>query len=147
MKAAKILRLTLIAELTLIPIGIAVSYWADSLLPRQIMTLEENQATAFSVILAGRAGMIAFTAASLLLLLFGSYIASVIGLLLLKRWGAWLYLFGAILSLPLHLLTGFEVLHPVDLIFGGICQFTPGFIIALAFFTDAIPKRDHEPCA
>jgi urea transporter len=146
MKAAKILRLAVIAELTLIPIGIAVSYWADSLLPREIITLEENHTTAFSVIEAGGAGMTAFTAASLLLL-FGSYIASVIGLLLLKRWGAWLYLFGAILSLPLHLLTGFEVLHPVDLIFDGICQFTPGFIIALAFFTDAIPKRDREPCA
>jgi len=86
--------------------------------------------------------MIAFIVGGLAM--FVAWIASIIGLLKLKRWGAWLYLFTTFSALPIHFMTGFDVRHPIDLIFDDIYRFIPGLIIGLAFFSDAIPKRDSE---
>jgi urea transporter len=139
MNPSKILRIAVIAEIALIPVGIAVSFWADTFLPSDVVTLEENQNTAFTDLDSIGPGMMAFILAGLAI--SGAWIASIIGLLKLKRWGAWLYLFTAFLALPIYFMTGFEVNHPIDQIFYDIFRFIPGFIIGLAFFSGAIPKK------
>ena len=139
MSPSKILRIAVIAEIALIPVGVAVSFWADSFLPSDIVTLEENQNIAFTDIDSFGPGMIALMVAFLAISF--AWIASIIGLLKLKRWGAWLYLFTAFLALPIYFMTGFEVCHPIDQIFYDIFRFIPGFIIGLAFFSGAIPKE------
>jgi hypothetical protein len=142
MKAATILRLAVIFELVLIPLSIGVSLWADGLLPNEVIAFEENQTSVFTDINPSDLGMIALVVGGLVLV--GAAIASVIGLLKLKRWGAWLYLFCTISTLPIYFMTGFEIRHPIDQIFDGICLSLPGFIIGLAFFSDALPKRDDD---
>ena len=142
MKPATILRLAVIAEIALIPLGIAVSFWADSFLPKDVIALEENQTSAFTDIQSMGPGMIALMVGGFVLL--GAWIASIIGLLKLKRWGAWLYLFSTFLTLPVYFMTGFEVRHSIDQIFDDIFRFIPGLIIGLAFFSNAIPKKSSE---
>ena len=142
MKAAKILRLAVIAEIALVPAGVAVSIWADSFLPKDVLTLEESQTDKFTDIQSMGPGMIALMAGSLVMC--GAWIASIIGLLKLKRWGAWLYLFTTFSALPIYFMTGFDVRHPIDLIFDDIYRFIPGFILGLAFFSDAIPQKYSE---
>ncbi|MBC8126817.1 MAG: hypothetical protein H8M99_06700 [Gloeobacteraceae cyanobacterium ES-bin-144] len=142
MKAATMLRLAVIAEIALIPLGIAVSFWADGFLPKDVIALEENQTSAFTDIQSMGPGMIALIVCGLALL--GAWIASIVGLLKLKRWGAWLYLFSTFLVLPAYLMTGFEVRHSIVQIFDNIFRFIPRFIIGLAFFSDAIPKKYSE---
>jgi len=142
MKAAKILRLAVIAEIALIPLGVAVSFWADSFLPKGALTLEENQSYAFADIQSFDLSTIAFMVGALVML--GTWIASIVGLLKLKRWGAWLYLITTFSALPIYFMTGFDVRHPIDQIFDDIYRFIPGLIIGLAFFSDAIPKRGSE---
>jgi len=142
MKAATILRLAVIAEIGLIPVGVVVSIWADSFLPKDALTLEESQTNTFTDIPPIGPGMIAFMVGSLAM--GGAWIVSIIGLLKLKRWGAWLYLFTTFWALPLYFMFGFEVHHPIDLVFYDLYRFIPGLIIALAFFSDAIPQKDSE---
>jgi urea transporter len=142
MNPSKILRIAVIAEIALIPVGVAVSFWADSFLPNDVITLEENQKSAFTDIESIGPGMIAFIVVALAM--FGAWIASIIGLLKLRRWGAWLYLVTTFASLPIYFMTGFDVRHPIDQVFDDIYRFIPGFIIGLAFFSSAIPKKDSE---
>ena len=138
MNPSKILRIAVIAEIALIPVGVAISFWADSFLPSNVITLEENQNSVFTKIDTFGPGVIAFILAVLVML--GLWIASIIGLLMLKWWGAWLYLFSTFSALPIYFMTGFDVRHPIDQIFDDFYRFIPGFIIGLAFFSGAIPK-------
>ena len=139
MTPSKILRIAVIAEIALIPVGFGVSFWADSFLPSDVVTLEENQNTAFTDFDSIGPRMIAFLVAALAI--SGAWIASIIGLLKLKRWGAWLYLCTAFLGLPIYFMAGFTVWHPIHQIFYDILRLIPGFIIGLAFFSGAIPKE------
>ena len=145
MHPSKLLRIAIIAEIALIPVGAAVSFWADSFLPSDVLTLEENQKIAFTDIETIGPGMIVFMVAAPAM--FGAWIASIIGLLKLRRWGAWLYLVTTFLALPIYFMTGFDVRHPVDQVFDDIYRFITGFIIGLAFFSGAIPKKDSEQAA
>ncbi|MFT4547371.1 MAG: hypothetical protein ACI9MB_001317 [Verrucomicrobiales bacterium] len=144
MRSANLLRLAVILELALIPVGVVVSFAADRFLPAVVLELEEEQLGSFmdfSEITFGLILWVVFTA-----VMVGAWIASVIGLLKLRRWGAWLYLASTILTLPLHFMMGFDVRHPIDIVFDDLYRFIPGFVIGLAFFSDAIPKsnRDHR---
>ena len=38
MKASKILRLAVVAEIAFIPVGVGVSFWADSFLSKDVLT-------------------------------------------------------------------------------------------------------------
>jgi len=142
MKASKVLRIAVVAEVALIPVGVAVSFWADSFLPKDFLTLEESQSNPFADVQSMGPGMISYLVASLIM--FGAWIASMIGLLKLKRWAAWLYLLTTVLALPLYFMFGIDVRHPIDQIFDDIYRFIPGFIIVLAFFSDAIPQKNSE---
>lgn len=139
MNAAKVLKSAVIAEIALIPVGILVSWWTDNLLPKEVLALEQNQTNAFTGIDAIDLGMIALIIGVFVML--GAWIASVIGLLKLKRWGAWLYLFTYFSALPVWFMIGFDVLHPLDQAFDAIYGLLPGIIIGLAFFSNAIPKK------
>lgn len=142
MRAAKFLRLAVILELALIPVGVGFSFAADSFLPPEVLELEEKQwedFMDFSNIGMGLILWIVFTA-----VMFAAWIASIIGLLKLQRWGAWLYLASTILVLPLYFMMGFDVRHPIDIVFDDLYRFIPGFVIGLAFFSDAIPKPNSE---
>ena len=142
MIAAKILKIAVIAEIALIPIGVAVSYWADSFLSAEALSFEENEAYALGDLQSIGVGSIFLIIGGTLM--FGAWIASIIGLLKLRVWGAWLYLFSTILALPIYLIFGIDVRHPIDQIFDDIYRFIPGFVIALAFFSDAIPKTRNK---
>lgn len=83
MNPSKLLRISIITEIALIPVGVAVSFWADSFLPSDVLTLEENQKVALTDIETIGPGMIAFMVATLAM--FGAWIASIIGLLKLRR--------------------------------------------------------------
>ncbi|MDA7630050.1 hypothetical protein N9873_04430 [Akkermansiaceae bacterium] len=134
--------MAVILELALIPVGLAVSFAADNFLPPEALELEERQMEAFmdfSNIGAGLILWMIFTA-----VMFAAWIASIIGLLSLRRWGAWLYLASTILALPIYFMMGFDVRHPIDIVFDDVYRFIPGFVIGLAFFSDAIPKSNSE---
>jgi len=78
MRAAKYLRLAVILELALIPVGVAISFAADSFLPPEALELEEKQLEGFmdfSEISVGLILWVVFTA-----VMFGAWIASIIGL-------------------------------------------------------------------
>lgn len=141
MTAAKILRIAVIAEIALVPVYYFVNTWASRLLPSEALTVEENQVIPLLDFATMTPGGIAMIAAGVLFVVIG--IASIVGLLKLRRWGAWLYLISHLLSLPVPFLTGFVVLHPMHQMLDVICFFIPGFIIALAFFSDAIPKKER----
>jgi len=142
MRAAKYLRLAVILELALIPVGVGVSFAADSFLPPEALEMEAKQMESFmdfSSIGVRLIPWMIFTA-----VMFGGWIASLIGLLKLRKWGAWLYLASTILALPLYFMVGFDVRHPIDIVFDDLYRFIPGFVIGLAFFSDAIPKPNSE---
>ena len=142
MRAAKYLRLAVILELALIPVGLVVSFAADSFLPSEALELEEKQLEGFmnfSDISVGLILWVVFTA-----IMFVAWVASIIGLLRLRRWGAWLYLASTILALPIYFMMGFDVRHPIDMVFDDLYRFIPGFVIGLAFFSDAILKPNSE---
>jgi len=42
---------------------------------------------------------------------------------------------------------GFDLRHPIDIVFDDLYRFIPGFVIGLAFFSDAIPQPNSEPGA
>ncbi len=75
------------------------------------------------------------------LVVLGVWIASVIGLLTLRRWGAWLYLAGAVLGIAYYITSGIEIMHPIELVADSIMGLLPGFILAMAFFSGAIPPK------
>lgn len=144
MNAAKILKSAVIVEIALIPVSIAVSYWAGSFLPKEVLTLEENQTNFFTSIIT-ESDFINFGAIALIayaFVLLGAWIASIIGLLKLKRWGSWLYLCTIFLGLPIYFTTGFDVTHPIEQVNFNICGMLTGIIIGLAFFSNAIPRKD-----
>ena len=136
MRAAKYLRLAVILELALIPVGIVVSFAADSFLPSEALELEEEQLEGFMNFFDIS---VVFTT-----IMFVAWVASIIGLLRLRRWGAWLYLASTILALPIYFMMGFDVRHPIDIVFDDLYRFIPGFVIGLAFFSDAILKPNSE---
>lgn len=138
MNPSKILRIALIAEIALVPVGVAFSFWADGFLPGEVLALEENQKSA--IVDFESPVLIVFIVAAVAL--FCAWMAAVVGLFQQRRWGAWLYLFSTFGALPVYFMTGFDVRHPIDQVFDDVFRFIPGFIIGLAFFSGAIPKKD-----
>lgn len=142
MTAATILRIAVIAEIALFPVYYFMSCRADRQLPAEVLALEEQQAIPLADFVSMTPGAIALIAA---VVIISAVIASIIGLLKLRRWGAWLYLVTTLLALPVPFLCGFVVLHPIHQMLDSICLFLPGFIIGLSFFSDAIPKKISDP--
>ena len=74
-------------------------------------------------------------------------LGAIIGLLKLKMWGAWLYLISIVLVLPLYFAFGYTINHPIVQIYTEIYGIIHGMIIGLAFFSDAIPRRNGKPAS
>lgn len=75
---------------------------------------------------------------------FLSGIAASIGLLLLKRWAAWLFLLTTAVAYTLMAFLGPTVEHGVTSAVNGAFSVVTGVILGLAFFTDALPARGAE---
>jgi len=142
MNAARWLRIAVLLEVALIPAGALLGLWADRLLPAAGLELEEEQVVGFLMDpdfgLGGLLFLVVFGVAAC-----GCWIASLVGLLLLRRWGAWLYLAATFLVLPAYFLVGLDVRHPVHMMLDDLVRFIPGFVLGLAFFSDAIPKDEQ----
>lgn len=126
----------------MIPLGIGVSLISDRFLPPEVLELEDKQFENFM-------DFTHIDARSVLLMIVGTvlfsvWVVSTIGLLKFRKWGAWLYLALNIFSLPFYFMGGFDVRHPGEVVFDDVYRFIPGFIIGLAFFSDAIPKSNRE---
>jgi len=67
-----------------------------------------------------------------------SSVAGSIGLLLLKRWGAWIFLIALIAGSALMPFTGPTVAHPLADAIDELSLILSGLIIGLAFFTNAL---------
>lgn len=76
--------------------------------------------------------------ASLVMLL--TYLVSSIGLLLLNRWGAWLFLISLIIEYIYSPFTGPIVDHAITNTFSELSDLLSGLIIGLAFFSNSLKK-------
>lgn len=77
-------------------------------------------------------------------MLLGALIGS-IGLLFLKRWAAWLYLISLIIGFLIFPFMGPTVEHGMADVFLEVASVISGMIIALAFFSDALPAKPSLP--
>ena len=139
MNAAKVLRIAVVAELVLIPLYVGVSIWTERLLPPDLLAIAENQQDYFTEF--DPAHPVGWALIAGMMVGAGLYIASIVGLLMLKRWGAWLYLLGIVVLSPAYFLTSFEIVHPLTQMTEGIGGIVTGIVLGLAFFSDAIPKK------
>ncbi|RYZ89928.1 MAG: hypothetical protein EOP06_08580 [Proteobacteria bacterium] len=137
------LRTAVIVELFYVPISVAISYWTEDLLPEEALRLEENQESFFSNNKSFTPAVLAVSAYCFAII--GMYFAAIIGLLRLRRWGAWLYLIAWIAALPVSFLFGFVVDHPIVEISQSLFCLLSGFILGLAFFSTAIPGKGNCP--
>lgn len=75
-----------------------------------------------------------------------SYIVASIGLFMLKRWGARLYLISYAVLVFLNFFTGPSVEHSLPASLAEISDILIGMVLGLAFFSDALnPKRQTGP--
>jgi len=91
------------------------------------------------------AGEFALLAAFIPLLV--SIIVATAGLLCLQRWAAWLYLVTTVIGTLLMPFTGPTVEHALADTIDEIGIIMSGMVIALAFFTDSLKKKDASPMA
>ena len=139
MIAANALRIAVTAWLVLMPLTLGITFWTEGQLPSELVDFRDSQQdhfTIFDPILE-----IEWLMTGGVFITLGIWIGSVVGLLKMKRWGAWLYLLGIVVGLPLYFLSGFEIFHPLEQVVGDINNIVSGLILGLAFFSDAIPKK------
>lgn len=134
MKASVVLRLCVALELALAVVAIASSYALESFLPEP---LRAWQAAASEAVTFGDFVLFAFIVPLIVCLLVAS-----VGLLLLKRWAAWLYLGVTVVGVLLTPFTGPTVEHPLTDMAGEIGSILNGMVLGLAFFTDALKPRN-----
>lgn len=142
MKAATALRIAVIAEIVMMLVGVGVAFWIKDWLPPELLEFQQNQPDYLmdeKVPPLIRGGLIAA-----LILVLGATLASIVGLLKLKPWGAWLYLLSVALLLPTYFGFGYAICHPIDQIYTEIYGIIQGMIIGLAFFSDAIPRNSGK---
>ena len=133
MKASVVLRLCVALELVLAVVAIASSYALDSFLPEP---LRAWQAAASETVTFGDFILFAFIVPLIVCLLVAS-----VGLLLLKRWAAWLYLGVSVAGVLITPFTGITVEHPLTDTAEEIGSVLNGLVLGLAFFSDALKPR------
>jgi hypothetical protein len=134
MNTSTVLRICVVLEWVFAGSGIALSLLLESALPdplRQWLSAElEKSLNLHDVLLL-------FLIVPLLL----CAIVSSIGLFLLKRWAAWLYLGTVIVGFLLYPLMGPTVEHALADAVDDIAVVLSGLIIGLAFFSDALKPK------
>lgn len=141
MKSATMLRLCVALELALIVISIVLSMVLQPFLPEPLRAwIAENEQQ------IRPADLMLFV---LFIPLLIALVVASVGLLLLKRWAAWLYLYVNVLGLLLVPFMGPTVEHAVAEMFSEAATMLGGVVLALAFFSDAIRSdelRRPPPC-
>lgn len=139
MKSANLLRCALACEWIFIIATIAIDSATESSLPEPLYLWIQSQSsaelTAGSVLLGG-----------FYLTLLASILTATVGLFLLKRWAAWLYLITSFLGISSLLFMGPNIQSaPVNAL-DEIASVLSGMVVAVAFFTDSLsPKKRETP--
>lgn len=134
MRVSTVLRICVLSEWVLVGISITLSLFLESHLPpplQEWLTTEAEQDSQpyEAFLLAG----------GFLLLLFA--LAGSVGLLFLKRWGAWLYLLSLVIGYLLFPFFGPTVEHGLADAVDELTVMLSGLILGLAFFSDALPAK------
>jgi hypothetical protein len=137
MRSATVLRICVVLEWVFLGVAIALSFLLESSLPAPLRDWLAAEAEAD---LAPQEVALLIVMIPLLL----SALVGSIGLLFLKRWGAWLYLISTIIGYALFPFTGPTVEHAVADAFDEVAILLSGLIIGLAFFSDALRVRKDE---
>lgn len=137
MRSSTVLRLCLVLEWVLSLAGLGLSFAMERFLPEPLRAWLSAQAEGDPTV-----GELALFFLCILLLI--PAITATVGLFFLQRWAAWLYLITAILFMPLALLAGPIVEHPLPDAICDVASIMCGMVIALAFFSDALKKQRAE---
>ncbi len=129
------LQLLTIAYLVLCGMSIATGLAMDDLLPAPLLEWSiESQDFSGTQLLA---------LSILVLYAIGALIVGSVGLLRMKRWGAWVHLSASLtgfIALPMY---GPIVQHPVTSLVDGLGVLVSGCIYGVAFFSTALSETDH----
>lgn len=139
MKIQTVLRICVWLVLVLFLTGTIAVFLLHGRLPPQLRDWRapEPERTS-SVLVLGGVGAVVFC----------SWAAALVGLLCLKRWAAWLFLFSLVSGYAYVALTGPSVAHGLASAIDGVSAVLSGMVLALAFFTDALkPDLRAEPVA
>jgi hypothetical protein len=137
MRSSTVLRLCLVLEWVLFLAGLGLSFATERFLPEPLRAWLDAEAE-------GDPSVREMAFFGLCILLVASGIVGTVGLFLLQRWAAWLYLVNSILGVLLTLLAGPAVEHPLTDAIGEVASIMCGMVIALAFFSDALKKQRAE---
>jgi hypothetical protein len=123
------LRVGVVGLLATVAVAFALSFFSDKLLPVELHQWKEAQ----------EVGFMAFAVFGLAILGLGLLLISLIGLLFLQRWAAWLLL---VVCLVFNFLSLVEpTVEPGIMAFLGSGEdLLTGAVLAVAFFTSALKK-------
>ena len=131
MKSQTVLRTCVLLQWAFFVVGIALTLLLHNSLPPQLRDWRAAEPvhapSVFLVIITLMFGLV-----------FISGIVASIGLLLLKRWAAWLFLYNAVLAYSLMACYGPTVEHGAASAVNGAFSVFTGLILGVAFFTDAL---------
>lgn len=134
MRVSTVLRICVLSEWVLVGISITLSLFLESHLPTPLQewltTEAEQDLQPYEAFLLG---------GGFLLLLFA--LAGSVGLLFLKRWGAWLYLLSLVIGYLLFPFMGPTVEHGLADAVDELSVMLSGLVLGLAFFSDALPGK------
>ena len=135
MHLIKVLRLLVVFEFILTVTAVTLNFSFEEKLPVDLKTWIDVQA---ELPITNNEIITFFLLAAPLLLI---YFSSMIGLLLLKPWGKYLYIFSMISLSVLSLFLGPTVEHAIHTLFGDITSICTGGILVLILFTPVITKK------
>ncbi len=140
MQARRALRFLIVLSWGLALAGAVLSIVLEDKLPPLLRTYVFEQATRARG-MADNVRVVVFG------VLFCAYMTASIALLLLRRWGAWLYLVLEIVVLVLvgFGMTGPTVYHPVEKAVSSMGALAVGAMLALAFGTDVLSPGADGP--
>lgn len=131
MRASNVLRVCVLADWILIVAIVATSILLESDLPGPLLdwqTAEDERGmTQFDLILF-----------AIIAPFLGCYLAGGFGLLLLKRWGAWLLIWSLAVVWLATFFMGPTVEHAVPYALAALRTFVIGVMVGLAFFSNAL---------
>lgn len=138
MHPATMLRLCVVSEWIFIALGIVLSFMLESRLPEPLRAWLAADS-------ARDPGAREFLALMLFIPASLGWLAGSVGLLLLKRWAAWLYLVVVVVVLLLDCLLGPTVEHAVTMLYFNVSLVLSGLVLGLAFFSPALHPPPSTP--
>ena len=130
-KASTALRVSVVAEWSLVAATVALSLLREDLLPEPLRDWVADEATREST--GFERGLLVVSVVALI-----AHLAASVGLLQLRRWAAWLYLATTALVYVIAAFLGPTVDDALGATVSELATAFSGAVIALAFFTDAL---------